>query len=351
MNSLAPSTAPQNDESSRALLAELYSHLQSSQNSDGGWPFHPGGASRVEPTCWALRALANSSEFAQSNITSGLAFLKAQQLSDGSWPAAGGIASGGWVTSLAAGVLAQFPANEKSVAYALQWLCDDYPRDSSRWQKFLKSLQPTRHESHNDEFRGWGWTPRTSSWVEPTSFALLAFAAVSAKPSEVAVSAQKNEGAAAAGAHRPQLAKQISDRRALAIALLYDRMCPGGGWNCGNPRVYGVDGESLVLPTCWALLALRDAPDHPSRALSLVWLQKSFPAIASPGSLSVAQITLEHYGVSVPASSRNLPDFSASDLTAQGTHVVAWAALALNPSRPWPSQTHEAPVTSHHSQK
>src|SRR5215471_14535081 len=58
MSPLAPSTASQNDESSRALLAELLSNLQTSQNSEGGWAFHPGGASRVEPTCWALLARA-----------------------------------------------------------------------------------------------------------------------------------------------------------------------------------------------------------------------------------------------------------------------------------------------------
>src|SRR5262245_23684049 len=126
MNSLAPSATPQNDESSRALLAELFSHLQSAQNSDGGWPFHAGGESRVEPTCWALRAFANSSESSQERVARGLAFLKAKQLSDGSWPAATGITSGGWVTSLAAGVLAQFPpsakGDEKPVRAALQWL-------------------------------------------------------------------------------------------------------------------------------------------------------------------------------------------------------------------------------------
>src|SRR5262245_55664414 len=98
MNSLPPSATPENDESSRALLAELFSQLQRTQNSNGGWPFHAGGESRVEPTCWSLRAFANSGKFAQSNITGGLAFLKARQLSDGSWPAAGGMLSGGWVT-------------------------------------------------------------------------------------------------------------------------------------------------------------------------------------------------------------------------------------------------------------
>src|SRR5215471_16710221 len=309
MSPLAPSTASQDDESSRALLAELLSNLQASQNSEGGWAFHPGGASRVEPTCWALLALANSSESSEANIAGGLAFLQLQQLADGSWPAASGISSGGWVTSLAALTLAQFSAKEKSVQAALQWLCDDYPRDSSRWQKFLKSLSAAKqHVSHNDEFRGWGWTPRTSSWVEPTSFALLAFSSVRSPQAT-------------------SLVKQISERRTLAVGLLYDRMCAGGGWNCGNPRVYGVAGESLVLPTCWALLALREAPDHPNRATSLDWLKRSFGKIASAGSLAIAQVTLERYGVALSASSCRLNNFSAADLAEQGTHVAAWAAL------------------------
>ena len=274
MTSLASSAASQNTDSARLLRAALLSHLQKSQNADGGWPFHILGDSRVEPTCWALRALADIIESAQPSIARGLAFLMSQQLPDGSWPAATGMSSGGWVTSLSASVLAQFPSTEKPDHAGQEWLCDDYPRDSSRWQKILKSFSSNKHASHNDEFRGWGWTPRTSSWVEPTAFALMAF-----------LSARDLSSAA-------QLAKSIHDRRTLAIGLLYDRMCAGGGWNCGNPRVYGVDGDSLILSTCWALLALRDAPEHPNRELSLAWLQKSFATIASPGSLALAQITL-----------------------------------------------------------
>lgn len=327
MDSPRPSTASQNDEASRALLAGLVSQFEDAQNSDGGWAFKKGGDSRVEPTCWAVLALATT-DLARSEVGRGIDFLKSQQLRDGSWPAAAGMAAGGWVTSLAALTLARFPDNEKSVHAGLEWLSDDYPRDSSRWQKFLKSFSSAKqHVSHDDEFRGWGWTPHTSSWVEPTSFALLAFAAASAKTK------QSQE---VRSPLPQQLAQQISDRRALAIGLLYDRMCAGGGWNCGNPRVYGVDGESLILPTCWALLALRDAPDHPNRALSLRWLEKSFASISSPSSLALAQITLENYRASVPIVPRPLTDFSAAELAGQGTHVAGWAALALNPTRSWP---------------
>ena len=350
MNSLESSRESQLAQATR-LRAELLSHLQNSQNSDGGWSFHGGGDSRVESTCWALVALANSHESAQAHIAQGLAFVKSQQLPDGAWPAASGMSSGGWVTSLAALTLTQFPANEKSVSAALQWLCDDYPRDSSRWQKFLKSLSPAKqHASHNDEFRGWGWTPRTASWVEPTAFALMAFASAAESFSAGPPGSPSEPG------FRSQLPKSLAvkleERRTLAIGLLYDRMCAGGGWNCGNPRVYGVDGDSLVLPTCWALLALRGASEHPNRQLSLAWLEKSFATIASPGSLALAQITLESYGVPLPAHPRHLTDWSALDLAAQGTHVAAWAALALNPARSWPEgarASHESSVTSHQS--
>lgn len=335
MRSFAPSGISEESEPSRALLAELLAKLQGTQNADGGWPFLPGlsasethsasflgaGTSRVEPTCWALLALNSSRSSVEETIARGAEFLKSQQLSDGSWPTATGMTSGGWVTSLAALTLAKSPESggslEKSVARGLEWLAEDYPRDSSRWQKFLKLFNSPKQVSLNDEFRGWGWTPRTASWVEPTSFALLAFAA-------------------AANLSQPT-GSEMSERRTLGIGLLYDRMCAGGGWNCGNPRVYGVDGDSLVLPTCWALLALRDAPDHPNRTLSLAWLQKSFTSIASAGSLAVAAMTLENYAVALPAAKLQLTDLKASDLAGEGTHVAAWAALALNRFRSWPA--------------
>jgi hypothetical protein len=366
MNSLAPFTPSHDSQPARTLRAQLLSHFQQGQNADGGWPFHQAGESRVEPTCWALRAVADSDQSAQAHITRAVAFLQSQQLPDGSWPTTPwntetAMPSGGWVTSLAASVLAPFLAqnlaDEKSVHSALQWLCDDYPRDSSPWQKFLKNFASHRHESHNNEFRGWGWTPRTASWVEPTAFALMAFDSVAPHGSSASADAP---GSSFEPRIPPQLAKQISDRRTLAIGLLYDRMCAGGGWNCGNPRVYGVDGDSLVLPTCWALLALRDATDHPHRALSLAWLQKSFATIASPGSLAVGQITLEAYGIPIPAAPRRLTDFSVADLAGQGTHIAAWISLALNPHRNWPlssstrltaPRAHGSPVMSHRSPK
>jgi len=184
-------------------------------------------------------------------------------------------------------------------------------------RRFLQSLRPkSQIVSQNDSYLGWGWTPRTASWVEPTAFALMALRE----------------------ADLGQLPASASQRRELAVALLYDRMCSGGGWNCGNPRVYGVDGDALVLPTCWALLALRHAHEKPGRALSLAWLQKEFAKIESAGSLAVARMTLENYGIQPPQAKRDLRDWTAQELAEQGTHVLAWVCMALDFAPSWPAQ-------------
>lgn len=322
MDSLETSNSSQRAEAFAVLRQELLALLQSSQNADGGWAFHAGGQSRVEPTCWAVRALGDGKPGATApEMARAIGLLKSKQLGDGSWPANEGLQAGGWITSLACSVLARYEGKaeiEKAIETGLQWLCDDYPRDSSGWQKFLKKIQSKKNlVEQSDEFRGWGWTPRTSSWVEPTAFALMAFA--DTKP----------------GA---QLAKAVAERRTMAVGLLYDRMCPRGGWNCGNPRVYGVDGDPLVLPTCWALLALRETPENSQRALALKWLCGEFSNIQSAGSLAMARITLESYGITPAESRHKLPDWPASDLLEQGTHVAAWVALALHENRKWPAQ-------------
>src|SRR5262249_18434725 len=136
-----------------SLLEGVLGTLADAQNSDGGWAFAKGGDSRVEPTCWALLGLANAG-FAQSGMARRAGCTvsrRPQHPPAGPWRPRSGLASGGWVRSLAALPFAQFPANAKPVHAALEWLSDDYPRDSSRWQRFLKSLSAAKqHASHND---------------------------------------------------------------------------------------------------------------------------------------------------------------------------------------------------------
>jgi hypothetical protein len=302
---------------SETILAEsvCLPFLRDSQNADGGWGFHPGSQSRSESTCWALLALSDSPRQELSEgVARGFQFLRAAQLPDGSWPSTPEQKTGCWVTSLACWVLLADGNSAKAAAAGLNWICRDWPRDSTLWRRLLGKLSSQRGVAPvNDSYRGWGWTPGTSSWVEPTSFALLA---LEHAPNDLV----------------PPAAKR---RRHLAEALLYDRMCPGGGWNSGNPRVYGVAGEPLVVPTVWALLALRSYPERTENASSLVWLERNITSIHSGGSLALAQLCLQAYGRPWSPGAQELHHLYQNNWFLQSLPVNAWTCLAARGRPGW----------------
>jgi hypothetical protein len=289
--------------------------LERAQNDDGGWGFAQGALSRVEPTSWALLA---RNEFCAAgcgdhSVARGLDFLQNTQLDDGSWPAAPGQETGCWVTSLACLALrVRLQASER-VALGLRWLADEWPGDSGLRWRLMRWLAAKDHVlAQNDSYCGWSWTPRTASWVEPTSYALLALRGSPAN-------------------RLPGIARRLQ----LAEEMLYDRMCPGGGWNCGNPRVYGVPGEPQVGPTVWALLALRGNSDRSEIKQSLDWLGKNWSQVPSAASLALASIALDVWGRNNPLAGSSLRRLYSSDEIPGSVPVVAWSALAMSTERNW----------------
>ena len=126
--------------------------------------------------CWRCRLRGDASDSAGIRDR-GFQFLRAAQLADGSWAASPDVTTGCWVTSLACWVLLADAHAQQAVAAGLKWLCDDWPRDSAPWRRLLARFSSEHKISaQNDSLRGWGWTPGTSSWVEPTSFALILLA-------------------------------------------------------------------------------------------------------------------------------------------------------------------------------
>jgi hypothetical protein len=112
-------------------------------------------------------------------------------------------------------------------------------------------------------------------------------------------------------------------------------MCPGGGWNCGNPAVYGVPGEPLIGPTVWALLALRAHPERKENRFSLDWLAQNWMKIQSPGSLALAHIGLEAYGKQISEIRVVLAELYARGEFAWSVPVAAWTALAMSGKMSW----------------
>ena len=291
--------------------------LSIAQNPDGGWGYQRGKESATEPTAWALLALASSaqSESFASAVGRGKEWLRAAQLPDRSWPAFAKFSEGCWLTSLACVALAEYGESPEAVAGGTKWLCDQWPGDSTTWRRWMQKLFAKPGVVRmNTALRGWSWTPGTSSWVEPTACALILL--------------QK------AYSSRP-FPPEGEKRRELAEALLYDRMCAGGGWNSGNPEVYGMAGQPLVGPTVWALIALQKYRDRTENQQALQWLLSERQKIQGPGSLALAQICFQVYGCDAPSIVPGLRRAYDENQFLGSVIVAAESAVALESPAKW----------------
>jgi hypothetical protein len=295
--------------------------LLAAQNADGGWGYQQGKESATETTAWALFALAGPEKSSDTpqNISSatfrGRVWLRAAQLPNHSWPAFVDFPEGRWLTSLACIALLQSGESEDGVAAGARWLCGEWPGDTKPWRVMIQKIFAKKNVlRQNFALRGWSWTPGTSSWVEPTACALILLHELSKAKVNVA---------------------EAEKRRELAEAMLYDRMCPGGGWNAGNSEVYGVAGEPLIGPTVWALLALQGYRERSENQLGLNWLLSRRETIQGPASLALAHICFHVYGCEVASMLPALSEMHARNQFMENVLVTAMCAVALAAPAGW----------------
>jgi hypothetical protein len=290
--------------------------LLHSQNSDGGWGYRPGTPSSVEPTAWAVLALREEARQDFEPLDKAAKWLHQAQMPDGAWPATADGNPGCWVTALACLALLD-PADvpSQAVSKGLQWLSSTWPAEGSLWRRLLRiwHKEPVVVVRQDHSLRGWGWTPGTASWVEPTAYALILLRNI---PERV-------------------YPKGATRRKQLAEKMLYDRVCPGGGWNAGNPMVYGVPGEPRVSPTVWALLALAGSTDREETRTSLDWLERNYEGISGPGSLALAHLCLRTCGRPAPPLESRLSNLYSENHFLQNVVVAAGACLALGSIPAW----------------
>jgi len=290
--------------------------LLQAQNPDGGWGYHPKATSSVEPTSWATLALREEPGRDSQALERATRWLRETQMAEGCWPAAAGQHPGCWVTALAGLALWEAgKAPEEAIVKGVQWLLDTWPAEGNLWSRLLRRVRKSSGNvvRQNHALRGWSWTPGTASWVEPTAYALILLRKVPQK----------------------YLPKGALRRRRLGERMLYDRICPGGGWNAGNPMVYGVAGEPRISPTVWALLALVDQRDRMENEASLDWLERNYANISGPGSLALAHLCIEASGRPGPRLESRLADLYAENHFFQNVVVAAWACLALGSIPAW----------------
>jgi hypothetical protein len=300
-----------------SLLKACLPILRAAQNDDGGWGFTQGLESRVEPTAWCVLALHEFSESAgvDEAAVRGFSYLERTQLPDGSWPATAGQKQGSWTTASGSwALLAHREKAQERLTRGLNWLLHTTPGDAGRWWRFVRRLTAKRSvSSQSDQLYGWSWTKGTASWVEPTAYALIVLRCAPEK----------------------LLSNDARKRISIAQKMLLDRMCPGGGWNCGNPMVYGVAGQPQVIPTVWALLALRNS-DTPEFRKSLDWLEVNRGKVQSLASLALTKIGLDALGRPDPKLGNSLLDrLRDKDISVVNIPAIAWAALAMSSKQKW----------------
>jgi hypothetical protein len=225
-------------------------------NPDGGLPYSPGMPSFSEPTLLMILGLiaAGADEAAQPLVAW---TLKARN-SNGS-----------------IGLNREFPNegiwNTALLAIAMHQAGHNSERDSAiDFLIKLQSIKIPRHQDNdlNTMLIGWPWVANTFGWVEPTSWALLAFAL----------------------AGKSDHPRAVEGRR-----LLEDRCLPEGGWNYGNKIVFNHTLMPFWDTTALATLALGDSnSDLINKNLNL--LEKAFPEMHSLLTNSLTCACLARFG-------------------------------------------------------
>lgn len=242
------------------------------QLPEGGWPFTADTTqSVVEPTALALLALPPNSAREQD---AAIRFLFRTQNANGSWPAfSGDDSEGSGLTGLALFALNRCGTQGIVGHRAVEWLLKTKGWES-HWLWKWKFRTSDRHVRFDPDKFGWPWMPETASWVVPTAYSLLAL---------------KHS----CGISHQDLV-QLRIRR--GVEMLYDRICPQGGWNAGNGVVYGFPLAPHADATALALLSLLTEPPNDFITVSLDWLERRAHTCGAPWSLAWTILALDAFG-------------------------------------------------------
>jgi hypothetical protein len=257
-------------------LDQAVTFLNQSQNSDGGWGAIAGKQSNTESTALGLLALRSLEESRENPaVRKAEQWLTNSQNSDGSWAYGAGAKTPSWSTALAVMALSDSALEVEELVKAGNWILAQEGSKPGILAKLILALSFQKKAVHlNDDLIGWSWTAGSFSWVEPTSYCLLALKKMKARLS----------------------AEAVKERVDQAELMIYDRMCEGGGWNYGNAAVYGDPLWPYPDITALALIALQDHRERNENQVSLKVLAKTAETTDSGLAIGWSSICLSLYG-------------------------------------------------------
>ena len=288
------------------VLSSVLAELALRQLPCGGWAaLRSSSQPAIEPTCYAALALGS---VPVGEIERAHDFLLRTQNPNGSWPVIpGDDQEGSWVTSLAVIALRDLVPAIPARLQGFHWLLNCSGKESNWFWKW-KFRTADRHVRFDPDKYGWPWFPDTVSWVVPTAFAILVL---------------KQIPCSCGGLER------IPIRVDCGIQMLFDRACPGGGWNAGNGVVYGCPLAPHVDDTAIALLALSDREPDPVVQSGVQYLERVAPTLTAPWSLAWSILALAAHGRPIASLHDSLS--ALSDLSStEDTSTLALACLALD---------------------
>ncbi|MFT3878372.1 MAG: DUF362 domain-containing protein [Gemmatales bacterium] len=270
-----------------SVLHECDEYLRSIQNSDGGWGYASGLPTQPEPTALAIIALGYRTENGDV-IQKAAKYLAGLQDSSGAIRVPGAFSKNYWPTALAIVALHRMPEYQAVIKKGLGWLLSLQSKTKDMNEELARDFEI------DTSLLGWSWTEDTFSWVDPTSWVILAL---------------RHTG----HADHPRTAE--------GLKLLLDRAYPEGGANCGNRRIYGSMTEPVPANTCSLLLAHGRLEDHPKLIASRDYVRRSIKDHADLENLCWTRLALEAWK-SEPATAKVLPELQERilDLYAEQTN-------------------------------
>jgi hypothetical protein len=284
--------------------------LLDARNDDGGWPATRPGSSTTEATALAVMALGATRDTDTTDaVAAGRRWLVSHQRADGAWPTTAAVDESSWMTAPAILGLAADAAMRPAALRGGDWLLGREGAGLGWFARIFFWLFPEKKATEIDtELTGWPWTGGTFSWIEPTAWALLAL---------------KKLGGALTDS-------RAARRVASAEALIYDRVCPGGGWNYGNARVMGESLSPYADTTALALMAVHDRDRREATTKSLDVLAALTRDSSSGLALGWTALCFDLYGIpSAPLRQRLREQYAATRFLAK-VKPLALAVLAVH---------------------
>src|SRR4029077_4765383 len=150
--------------------------LIDAQNPDGGWGSVKGKRSNTASNSFGLMALKRlERDIFLRQMNAGLTWLLQHQKDDGSWSLNDALKQSSWTTPIAVLALLPFQGQREHALRAAKCILTQEGRKPGWVTSLLVWLSLVKKMGELDPYlSGWSWTAGAFSWVEPTSYSLMA---------------------------------------------------------------------------------------------------------------------------------------------------------------------------------